>query len=401
MMRVRATIQAVSCPPARTDVAIVGAGILGCAAAAYLAAAGASVLIVDEIGIAGGASGRNSGAIEHPYDDAQRAIYEQSLGLMRDQGLDLPERASGVLLLSRDGAAAAALAQRMREAHPELDARLVDPDELAATEPLVAIGHWACRVDTGHPVPPRLATELYFELAERHGARLHAGADATLLWDGDTCTGLAVGEHRLIADHVVVAAGAATCAIVDPSGSWAPVLASWGVNLELGLASQPRHILLEAAVKDAQAGDVPLLDHAFSLICAEQRSWLGSTFLALEPSPGDWQARIVSRGAAFVPALADAPVLARLACARPRSIDGRPLLGHVAGAQHLLVATGNGGRGISTGAASGQLVAQAILSGSDTAIPRDLRADRFPLTGPEPGEYSRGRGMIAPSDRPG
>ena len=61
-------------------------------------------------------------------------------------------------------------------------------------------------------------------------------------------------------------------------------------------------------------------------------------------------------------------MLARLACARPRSVDGRPLLGHVAGARHLLVATGNGGRGISTGAACAQLVAQALMSGSDEPI---------------------------------
>ena len=365
--------------PARTDVAIAGAGILGCSVAAHLAAGGASVVLVDAVGVAGGASGRNAGAIEHPYDAVQREVYERSLRLMRDQGLDVSERPRGVLLLGRDGVATAALVERMRAEHPELGARLVDPDELAASEPLVAGGHWACRVDTGYPVPPRLATERYFELAARHGARLHVGR-AALAWEGDTCTGLAVGDRTILADRVVVAAGAASCGLVDPGGAWAPVRASWGVNFELGLATRPHHLLIEAEIKSAQAGEVPLaLDQAFSLICAEERSWLGSTFLSDEPSPEDWEERIVSRGATFVPALADAPVLARLACARPRSVDGRPLLGHVAGARGLLVATGNGGRGISTGAACGQLVAQALMSGSDEQIAAQLRAARFPL----------------------
>lgn len=365
--------------PARTDVAIAGAGILGCAAAAYLAAAGASVAIVDAIGVAGGASGRNAGAIEHPYDALQREIYEHSLRLMRDQGLDISERPRGVLLLGRDAGATAALVERMRDAHPELGARLVDPDELAATEPLVAAGHWACRAETGHPVPPRLATELFFELAARHGARLHTGT-AALSWDGDTCTGLVVGERAIPADRVLVAAGAASCGLVDPSGAWAPVTASWGVNLEVGLATRPRGLLIEAEIKSAQAGEVPAaLDQAFSLICAGERSWLGSTFLSEQPAPEDWAQRVVGHGATFVPALADAPVLARLACARPRSVDGRPLLGHVAGTRQLLVATGNGGRGISTGAACAQLVAQALMSGSDEAIAPALRAERFPL----------------------
>jgi glycine/D-amino acid oxidase-like deaminating enzyme len=40
------------------------------------------------------------------------------------------------------------------------------------------------------------------------------------------------------------------------------------------------------------------------------------------------------------------------------------------------VAAGHGGRGISTGAASARIVADAILEGDDAAIPAPLRADR-------------------------
>ena len=243
--------------PPRTDVAIAGAGILGCAAAAHLAEAGASVVIVDPAGVAGGASGRNAGAIEHPYDGAQRAIYERSLRLMRDRGLAFDERPRGALLLDRDEAATVALVEHMRSAHPELAARLVEPDELAAIEPLVAAGHWGCLAQTGYPVPPRLATELYFEHAARHGAHLHGGEPAALLWDGDACTGLRVGEHAILADRVIVAAGAATSALVDPSGAWAPVFASWGVNIEVGLASPARHLLLEASTRRSASSAPP------------------------------------------------------------------------------------------------------------------------------------------------
>jgi glycine/D-amino acid oxidase-like deaminating enzyme len=41
------------------DVVVIGAGIVGCATAAFLAERGASVLVVEREAIAAGASGRN------------------------------------------------------------------------------------------------------------------------------------------------------------------------------------------------------------------------------------------------------------------------------------------------------------------------------------------------------
>ncbi|MGH2805554.1 MAG: FAD-dependent oxidoreductase, partial [Thermoleophilaceae bacterium] len=50
------------------DVAVVGGGIVGCAAAAFLAEAGARVELFERGALAGAASGRNSGSIQHPFD---------------------------------------------------------------------------------------------------------------------------------------------------------------------------------------------------------------------------------------------------------------------------------------------------------------------------------------------
>ena len=49
---------------------IVGAGIVGCTTAYFLAREGVEVTVFDPVGIAAGASGRNNGLIEHPYDAA-------------------------------------------------------------------------------------------------------------------------------------------------------------------------------------------------------------------------------------------------------------------------------------------------------------------------------------------
>ena len=57
------------------DVAIVGGGIAGTALAALLAEAGASVRLYEREAIAAAASGRNSGVLQHPRDEALVGVH--------------------------------------------------------------------------------------------------------------------------------------------------------------------------------------------------------------------------------------------------------------------------------------------------------------------------------------
>jgi len=61
-------------PPGETDVAIVGGGLLGVCCAYWLARMGATVTVLEQQAIAGGATGRNSGLVipttAEPYDQA-------------------------------------------------------------------------------------------------------------------------------------------------------------------------------------------------------------------------------------------------------------------------------------------------------------------------------------------
>ena len=65
------------------------------------------------------------------------------------------------------------------------------------------------------------------------------------------------------------------------------------------------------------------------------------------------------------------------ACARPQSVDGRPLTGSVPGVVGLYLAAGNGPWGISCGPATARLAVDAILAGSDEPVPPDLRVVRM------------------------
>ena len=55
-------------------VIVIGAGIVATAAAAFLAAGGAHVTLYERAGLASGASGANSGVVEHPFDPAHVAL---------------------------------------------------------------------------------------------------------------------------------------------------------------------------------------------------------------------------------------------------------------------------------------------------------------------------------------
>jgi glycine/D-amino acid oxidase-like deaminating enzyme len=114
----------------------------------------------------------------------------------------------------------------------------------------------------------------------------------------------------------------------------------------------------------------------FSLVTAAGSSSLGSTFLPDEPDPRSLAPVLRDRGARFVPAIADAPIRSVRACARPQSLDGRPLLGPVPWLENVYVAAGHGPWGISLGPGSARLVADLIL-GRNVTVPPALRADRF------------------------
>jgi glycine/D-amino acid oxidase-like deaminating enzyme len=73
------------------DVAVVGGGIVGCATAAFLAAAGARVTLYERAEVGAGASGRNSGIVQHPFDPVLVGLYRRSLGLYRDLEAELPD----------------------------------------------------------------------------------------------------------------------------------------------------------------------------------------------------------------------------------------------------------------------------------------------------------------------
>lgn len=377
------------------DVAVVGGGIIGCAAAAIMADRGATVVLVEGSAIGAGASGRNLGAIQHPFDPVLAPLYHESLSRYRalgttgDHGFRIGSRPAGLLLLNPDPDAAARQHARLRAAWPDLEPELLDRDGVAGLEPSLAPGPTGIRLATGYPVPPAAATEAWARVAEDRGAELLVGVPGRPMLEADRGTGILLDDGTIVeADAVLVAAGPWSARLIDPSGTWRPVRPTYGVTLQLRLGvAAPRHIVeedevdainrAEAATERAaanQGADDAELPSLFSIASAAGISTLGSTFLAEEPDPARIEPLLLRRAARFLPAVADAEIVGRRMCARPQSVDGRPFIGPAPGQAGLFACTGHGPWGISTGPATAAIAARSILDG--TPVPLELSATR-------------------------
>ena len=366
------------------EVVVIGGGIIGCSAATLLAEGGARVTLVESTALANGASGRNSGSIQHPFDPVLGALHIRSLTLYRDleqtDAFGLSAEPAGILLLTRDLDDAAQRAADLQDEFSDLGAVALDPQAVSQLEPTIAPGWAAVLVHSGYPTRPDGATRAWAARAARAGVDIRVGAGARPVMEAGRIGGVDMtdGTH-LAADAVLLAAGPWVPDLL-PSDGWRPAITrTWGVTVQVQPAAVPSHILEEGTVHTinvaggmAVAGsDVPSI---FSLMPAASLATIGSTFVATEPDPALVAPLLLERAAAFVPGIASAELIGFRVCGRPQSADGYPFIGPVPGVEGLTICAGHGPWGISTGPASAELAVASMVSG--TPVPNQLRADR-------------------------
>ncbi len=223
-----------------------------------------------------------------------------------------------------------------------------------------------------HQVDNRLLAEALPIALRAAGGRLHERVAVSALdLAGGRVLGVRLGERRLAADVVVLAAGAWSPLLAGlPDAARPPVRPVKGQMLALGM--EPGVPLLRHVVWTARSYLVPRRDGRLIVgATTEERGFdprltAGGMLSLLE---GAWRA---------VPGIEELPILESWAGFRPGSRDDAPVLGE-SGVEGLVLATGHHRNGILLTPVTADTVSRTILTGETDPAIRDFGLSRFAL----------------------
>jgi sarcosine oxidase subunit beta len=369
------------------DVVVIGAGVVGASVAYHCAERGLSVCLVDRDGPGGRTTSASAGLIipssrvpGPPLEFALACV--RRLAELRDRFEDdIDYVRSGCLIVAEDEVEADLLRRFVRQQSAHVDLEFVGPDDLPELEPNLArrfLGASHCALD-GYASPMGVAIA-FTRNARRLGADVRLHTEVTgLERAGDRVTGVRTPAGVIHAAHVVSAAGVWSPEIGRHLGLDVPVVPRKGQLL----VSEPMPRVFANVL--AHAGQISFRDHGIATppgVTDEMtkkrymkqsaggpfagRVYVGSTseFVGFDRS-STW--RGVTDLAAYavetVPALASARLVRAWAGLRPRSRDGKFLIGPVPGVPGFHLATGHDSNGVLHSPMTGLLLAEWIATG--------------------------------------
>ncbi len=416
--------------PDTSDVVIVGGGIIGTAAAYYLARGGIDVTLCEKGRVAGEQSSRNWGFVrQQGRDPAEIPTIIESLrlwnGLAEEIGEDVGFTRAGALYLASTERQLARYEAWLEHARQyQLDTRLLSREEVRKALP-GSRGEWVGGLHTPSDgrAEPALATPALARAARRQGATI---VEQCAVRGLDTQAGRVSG---VVTEHGRIAASTVLCA----GGAWSSLFcARHGIVLpQLKVRSSvfrtaPAPLVSETAiwsqdvafrrrqdggytVAHGSATEVPIVPdtlrwaRSFMPSYRDERSRLrlrlDSRFLTELRTPRRWSLdgpspfeatrvndpapsqRILDQAARnlarLFPALAPVPVVESWAGLIDVTPDAVPVIAPVDELPGFHLATGFSGHGFGIGPAAGRLAAE-MVSGIPTSIDRTpFRLERF------------------------
>jgi D-hydroxyproline dehydrogenase subunit beta len=372
-------------------VAVVGAGIVGCACAWELARRGARVCLIDRGEISGETTGLGEGNVlcsdkepgpELALARAGLALYDEIEELL---GEEAGIRRKGALVVHADEGGWAAEQERLEGVRAAgVECSLMTPADVREAEPELRgelLGaSWFPR---DLQCAPRAVARALAREAKRLGAAVETGrrVDAIAVRTGRV-EGLETAEGRVAATAVVLAAGAWSAPLARSAGLELPLEPRKGQLVRL--ERRPgflRHKVIDggymAAVASADAGirvstvmETTLDGHVLVGSSRERRGF----DLSVDPDVSD---ALLRAAAALAPSVRDLGVENAWAGLRPWLPGGLPAIGPSDAAGGLWIATGHEGAGVAHGPITGRLIAQAICGEPTDIGVEAFQPDRF------------------------
>ena len=369
--------------PEKTDVIIIGGGVIGCSVAYHLALAGLRATVVERDAIGSQASGMAAGLLvplgESPAPknpvlrlglESLEMHRELAPRLQEETGIDVGLRNTPLLLPAFTEEEVAELRGRLSwQAELGLDIRWVDGPEARRWEPALApeaLGALLSRAEAQlEPYPLVLALAqavekrgTTFRYREVSGLRRLPGGDLEVQAGADT----------LLSQQVVLAMGPWVTEAEAWLGRPFPVRPQRGQLLQLATGQPP----LQAIVMHRSSYVAPKADD-ITIVGATEEDDVGFERRATPEGT-----RSVIEGAVrLAPVVKNFRLVQALAGLRPLSADGLPILGPVPGWEGVYVAAGHGRKGVLLSAVTGRLLADWVTGAPLSVDAAPFLASRF------------------------
>ena len=366
-------------PARRTDVAIVGGGIVGASCAYFLAERGVSPLLLETGSVGREASGVNAGGVRQQG----RALPEmplalESLGLWADLEKRLAarleyERCGDLRIVESEADASRLQAAAAREREAGIGLEWVDGAALRSLAPALAptvLGGTFCA--TGGQANPLLVAPTLARRAREAGAVVWENCAVQRLGRDGEGFALHTANGLVTAARVVVAAGA-----------WSPlVVASLGMRLPIELfvpqmqATVPLPRVLDVvllgfgrrlSMKQAASGAV--------LIGGGKRGW-GNLATRQRGLAADSMRLGVVDAVEVLPVLRGAEMTRSWVGLEGLTADEMPIIDRLDGGR-VYLAAGFCGHGFAIGPVVGRLLAEWLVDGRPSVDVSAFRLDRF------------------------
>ena len=368
--------------PKSPDVVVIGAGVVGCSVAYYLAREGINVTLLERESIGSGASAHATGSLSllgaefSPGASFQiaRASYSEFQQIVPElesaTGMDLLYQRRPSLRLALDDEEADLIRNLMVWQQPHVKMHWIDTQEVHSIEPRLSpsiIG--AVYEDESAQLDSYRLDLALARGAELKGAKILYREVTGLITSGPTISGVKTASGDIHCGTVVVAAGTWSRAFAPWLRFPVPIRPMKGERLLLNHPGEPLPVLISSPKRGHM---ISRLDGFISVGSTGGRDYdrkelfLGEEF---DRRPTETaRLELLQRAIDVFPDLERAELVQQLAGSRPLSPDGKPIIGPVPGLESVLLATGHATKGIHLGPITGRIITDYISHGSTRVV---------------------------------
>ena len=379
--------------PESADVVVIGAGVVGCSVAYYLAREGVSVALLEREAIGSGASAHATGSLSllgaefSPGASFQmaRASYAEFPQLVTEleaaTGMDLLYQRRPSLRLALDDEEASMIKGLMVWQQPHVKMHWIDDREVRSIEPRLShdiIG--AVYEDESAQLDSYRLNLALARGAELKGASILYREVTGLVANGSAISGVKATSGDIPCGAVVVAAGTWSRAFTSWLGFPVPVRPMKGERLLLNYPGEPLPVLISSPKR----GHMISRSDGFTSVGStggrdyDQKELFWGEEFDRQPTENA-RLELLRRAIDVFPDLERAELVQQLAGSRPLSPDSKPIIGPVPGWEGVLLATGHTTKGIHLGPITGRIIADYICRGSTEGVSdmSEFLPDRF------------------------